>query len=90
MNPHVAGIVFVGKPLHPAQLQIANPYLSGLRFEEHATLTVQSVFTATDLKTVQVHIFPAEDDLHYFVKLRDTVSFGTVKNCGVGKDFGVG
>jgi hypothetical protein len=37
----------------------------------------QSVFTAADLKTVQVHIFPAESDLQYPVKL------GSVKNRGV-------
>ena len=72
VNPAVAEIVFVGKPLHPAQLQVANPYLSGVRFEKHATLTANSVFTAADLKTVQVHIFPAESDLQYLVKLRDT------------------
>ncbi len=72
VNPAVAEIVFVGKPLHPAQLQIANSYLSGVRFEKHATLTAHSVFTAADLKTVQVHIFPAESDLQYLVKLRDT------------------
>ena len=72
VNPAVAEIVFVGKPLHPAQLQIADSYLSGVRFKKHTTLTAQSVFTAADLKTVQVHIFPAESDLQYPVKLRDT------------------
>jgi len=59
------------EPLHPAQLQIANPYLSGVRLEKDATLTAQSVFTAADLKTVQVHIFPAESCLQYIVKKRD-------------------
>lgn len=71
VNPAVAEIVFVGKPLHPAQLQISNPYLSGVRIEKHAALSAQPVFTAADLKTVQVHVFPAEGDLQYLVKLRD-------------------
>jgi hypothetical protein len=71
VNPAIAEIVFVGKPLHSAQLQIANPYLSGVRIENHAPLSAQSVFTAADLKTVQVHIFPPKGDLQYVVKLRD-------------------
>src|SRR5260370_37587605 len=49
VNPAVAEIVFVGKPLHPAQLQIADSHLSGVRFKKHTTLTAQSVFTAADL-----------------------------------------
>src|SRR5271166_1065812 len=67
VNPAIAEIVFVGKPLHSAQLQIANPYLSGIRIEKHAPLSAQSVFTAADLKTVQMHIFPAKGDLQYVV-----------------------
>ena len=63
VNPAVAEIVFVGKALHPAQPQIANPYLSGVDIEEYAAISAQSVFTAADLKTVQVHILPAEGDL---------------------------
>jgi hypothetical protein len=63
VNPAIAEIVFVGKKLHPAHLQIANPHLSGVRIEKHAALTAQSVFTAADLKTVQVHILPAKGDL---------------------------
>ena len=51
--------------------QIANPYLSGVGIKEYAAISAQSVFTAADLKTVQVHIFPAEGDLQYLVKLRD-------------------
>ena len=61
--PAVAEIVFVGNPLHAAQLQIAKPYPSGIRIEKRAALTAQSVFAAADLKTVKVHIFPAEGDL---------------------------
>jgi hypothetical protein len=45
--------------------------LSGIRIEKHPALSAQPVFTAADLKTVQVHIFPAEGDLQYLVKLRD-------------------
>jgi hypothetical protein len=59
VNPAIAEIVFVGKPFHSAQLQIANPYLSGVGIKEYAAISAQSVFTAADLKTVQVHIFPA-------------------------------
>jgi hypothetical protein len=71
VNPAVAKIVFVGKALHPAQPQIANPYLSGIGIKEYAAISAQSVFAAADLKTVQVHILPAEGDLQYPVKLRD-------------------
>lgn len=71
VNPAVAEIVFVGEPLHPAQLQITNPYLSGVGIKEGAAVSAQTVFTAADLKTVQVHIFPAEGHLQYLVKLCD-------------------
>jgi hypothetical protein len=50
---------------------IANRYLSGVRIEKHAALTAQAVFTAADLKTVQLHILPAKGYLPYVVKLRD-------------------
>jgi hypothetical protein len=38
VNPAITEIVFVGEPLHPAQLQIANLYRSGVRIERHAAL----------------------------------------------------
>jgi hypothetical protein len=41
-NPAVAEIVFVGKPFHAAQLQIANPYLSGVSTEKHAALSAEA------------------------------------------------
>ncbi len=34
-------------------------------------LSAKPVFSATDLKRVKVHVFPAEGDLQYLVKLRD-------------------
>jgi hypothetical protein len=41
-------IVFVGKPLHPAQLQIANPYLAGgVAGPDAQTVTQVEVFAAT-------------------------------------------
>jgi len=71
VNPAVAEIVLLGKSLHPTQLQTANPYLAGVRTEKRGALSAQSVFTAANLKTMQVHIFPAEGDLQYVVKLCD-------------------
>ena len=41
-NPAVAEIVFVGNPFHAAQLQIANPYLSGVSTEKHAALSAEA------------------------------------------------
>ena len=72
VKPAVAEIAFVGKALHPAQPQIANPYLSGVGIKEYAAISAQCVFTAADLKTVQVQI----GDLQYLVKLRDTCVAG--------------
>ena len=54
-------------PLHPTQLQITNARLSAI--EQHAALSAQPAFTAADFKPVQVHIFPAEGDLQFVLKL---------------------
>src|ERR1700688_4237469 len=46
-------------------------HLSGIGIEKYSTFKAQPLFTAADLKTMQVHIFPAEGDLQYVVKLCD-------------------
>jgi hypothetical protein len=51
------------EPNNARCLYTANGLLSGIRFEEQAALAAQSIFSAADLKTVQVHNFPAEGDL---------------------------
>ena len=77
VNPAVAEIAFVGKVFHSAQLQIANPHLSGVGVKEYAALSAQPVFTAADLKTVQVHIFPAKATCNTSRSCATLVSLGT-------------
>src|SRR5271156_2900001 len=63
--------------LHPAQLQIADPYLSGVRIEKHAAITAQPIFPASELKTVQVHILQPRATCNIAWSCAMLVSLGT-------------
>ena len=69
MNPAVAEIILVRESLEPPQMEAVEVHPSGIDADHAATIAVDGVFPAADLKAVQVVIAPTESDLQCFVEL---------------------
>ena len=70
MNPAVAEIILVRESLEPPQMEAVEVHPSGIDADHAATVAIYRVFSAADLKAVQVVIAPTEGDLQCLVQLR--------------------
>ena len=71
MNPAIAEVILVQESLKAAQLQVAESNNSGIYADHPAAVTINRVFTAPDLKAVQMLIVPSEGDLQCLMELSD-------------------
>ncbi len=71
MNPAIAEVILVTESLEAAQLQVAESHVSGIDADHAATIAVNSVFSAPNLKAVQMLIVPTEGDLQCLMELSD-------------------
>jgi hypothetical protein len=71
VNPAIAEVILVQESLESAQLQAVESHASGIDADHAAAITVDRVFTAPDLKAVQMLIVPTEGDLQCLMELSD-------------------
>jgi predicted secreted protein len=71
VNPIIAGVILVLEQLESASLQAVELDASGIDADHAAAVAVDRVFTAPDLKTVQMLIVPTEGDLQCLMELSD-------------------
>ena len=63
MNPAVTEVILIHESLEAAQVQVVESHACGIDADHAATIVVDRVFSAPDLKAVQVLIVPTEGDL---------------------------
>ena len=71
MNPAIAEFILVQESLEAAQLQVTESDFRCINADHAAAVAVDRVFSAPNLKAVQMLIVPTEGDLQCLVELSD-------------------